>query len=116
MFQFFWLNFLVKGGFFSFTKQDNSSDLEERNDESSEFSFLFCCYFSYKIFQLRGIFCLNNLYPVDRFILFSCQPQENLVIPCGMDFFPLNTHKYCLLNLSFYYLKHVKDQVLLPYS
>lgn len=63
MFQFFWLNFLVKGGFFSFTKEDNSSDLEERNDEGSEFfPFLLLLFFLQNI-PFERDFLLKQFIP-----------------------------------------------------
>lgn len=63
MLPFFWLNFLVKGGFFSFTKEDNSSDLVKRNDEGSEFSFLFLLLFFLQNIPVERDFLLKQFIP-----------------------------------------------------
>lgn len=50
--------------FFSFTKEDNSSDLEERNDEGSEFSFLILLlFFLQNIPVERDFFLLKQFIP-----------------------------------------------------
>lgn len=63
MFQFFWLNFPVKGGFFSFMKEDNSSDLEERNEGSEFFLSFFLLLFFLQNIPVERDFLLNQFIP-----------------------------------------------------